>query len=274
MAFKRIDIHAHTNFNAFDADRDEVMKRALDAGTAMINVGTQADTSRQAVALARKYESGVYAIVGLHPVHTTASFHDKDELGEGGSEFVSRGEIFDPEIYAELLNDPKVVGVGEVGLDYYRFEPKALAKQQSDFAAQIELANRVGKPLMLHVREAYRDAYQILKDHAKVLGNVHFFAGTPDEARLFLDLGFTLSFTGVITFAEQYRELVELVPLDMIQAETDCPYVTPVPYRGQRNEPSYVSYVIARIAEIKKLPLAEVESALLANAERVWGIAP
>ena len=272
MPFRRIDIHAHLNFAAYEADRDEVVARSLDSGTAFINVGTQRDTSKASVDVASKYDKGVYAIVGLHPVHTSASFHDKEELGEGGQEFSSRGEEFNPVVYREFLKHPKVVGIGECGLDYYRSEPAAAEKQKRAFLSQIELANESGKPLMLHIREAYRDALDILEAHSRVAGDVHFFAGTTSEARAFLDLGYTLSFTGVITFARQYEELVEYIPLDMIQAETDCPFVSPVPNRGKRNEPSFVSHTIEKIAQIKKLPLAVVEDALLANAKRIFGI--
>lgn len=272
MPFSRIDIHAHLNFAAYGADRDEVIARALDSGTAFINVGTQRDTSRASLDIASKYEKGVYAIVGLHPIHTSASFHDKEELGEGGQEFSSRGEEFDPAVYRELLKHPKAVGIGECGLDYYRSDPAAAEKQKRAFISQIELANESGKPLMLHIRQAYPDALSILKAHSKAGGDVHFFAGTIGEARAFLDLGYTLSFTGVITFARQYEELVEYVPLDMIQAETDCPFLAPVPNRGKRNEPSYVSHTIEKIARIKKLPIEAVEEALLANASRVFGI--
>lgn len=272
VPFRRIDIHAHLNFAAYDADRDEVIKRALNSGTAFINVGTQNATSRACVDLADKYETGVYAIVGLHPIHTSASFHDEEELGEGGKEFASRGEIFDAAAYREFLKHPKVVGIGECGLDYFRSEPGGAEKQKAAFIAQIELANEFKKPLMLHIRDAYKDALEILASHSKVKGDVHFFAGTLDEARAFLDLGYTLSFTGVITFAKQYEELVEFTPLDMIQAETDCPFVAPVPHRGKRNEPSYVSEVVSKIAAIKGQPVENVEKALLANARRVWGI--
>ncbi|MDE1974909.1 MAG: TatD family hydrolase [Patescibacteria group bacterium] len=277
MTIKRIDIHAHLNFTAFDADRDVVARRALDAGTAFINVGTQYDMSRKAVDIAEKYD-GVYAIIGLHPIHTSASFHDNEELGDNGnanaSGFTSRGEDFDADRYRELIKHPKVVGVGEVGLDYYRSnaEPAAKARQKAAFEAQIDLANEFNKPLMLHIREAYDDALEILKSRAEVKGNAHFFAGTVEQARRFLDIGFTLSFTGVITFAKQYAELVEYVPLDMMHAETDCPFVAPVPHRGERNEPSYVSAVVEKIAMIKKLPVETVEAALLRNAGRVFGI--
>jgi len=280
--FRRIDIHAHVNFSAFDADRDAVIARALDSGTAMINVGTQIDTSRAAVELTRKYPEGVYAIVGLHPIHTSASFHDEKELGPGGKEFTSRGEEFDPALYRELLKDPKAVGIGECGLDYYRLDESTKAKQKETFRKVIVLAHETGKPLMLHIRpseksgDAYDDALDMLASESKngraVKGDSHFFAGTTAQARRFLDLGITLSFTGVITFAKQYLELVEYVPLDMIQAETDCPFVAPVPYRGKRNEPAYVSEVVAKIARVKNLPLEEVENALLANGRRVWGV--
>ncbi len=284
---KYIDIHSHVNFQAFDADRGEVIKRALDGETIVINVGTQADTSRQAVALAEQYENGVYAIVGLHPIHTGASYHDEKELGEGGKEFTSRGEVFDKEVYREFLKNPKVVGIGECGLDYYRMDEESIEKQKSAFVAQIELANEFGKPLMLHIRNnpkdksrnAYFDALELLKQHLspEVLppgarGDVHFFAGGLAEAKAFLDFGFTLSFTGVITFTHDYDEVIKHTPLDMIMTETDSPYVTPVPHRGKKNEPVYVREVTKKIAEIKNLPENEVAEAILANAKRVFGI--
>ncbi len=277
---KYIDIHSHVQFNAFDADRDEVMKRALDNDTMVINVGTQIDTSKNAVALADKYDRDVYAIVGLHPIHTGASYHDQKELGEGGKEFVSRGEVFDKDIYRELLKNPKVVGIGEVGLDYYRMDDESIEKQREALIAQIELANEFDKPIMLHIRNnpndksknAYFDALEILKEHAKVKGDVHFFAGGLEEAKAFLDFGFTLSFTGVITFATQYDEVIKNTPLDMIMTETDCPYVTPAPHRGKRNEPMYVREVVKKIALVKGLPEDEVASAIMANAKRVFKI--
>ena len=312
---KYIDIHSHVNFRAFDEDRDAVIKRALDNETIVINVGTQADTSRAAVELANKYEEGVYAIVGLHPIHTGASYHDEKELGPIGKEstrlvdvgdaasprtksasptfttgFTSRGEVFDKEIYREFLKNPKVVGIGECGLDYYRMDEESIEKQKLAFIAQIELANEFGKPLMLHIRnnpkkvhpadgtpqegnlDAYADALELLKKYAKVKGDVHFFAGDLKTAQNFVDFGFTISFTGVITFTHDYDEVVKNTPLDMIMTETDAPYITPVPYRGKRNEPLYVREVVKRIAEIKNLPEAEVAQAVLENAKRVFGI--
>lgn len=277
---KYIDIHSHVNFKAFDEDRDVVIKRALENDTWVINVGTQIDTSRKAVEIAHQYDEGVYAIIGLHPIHTGASFHDEKELGEGGLEFTSRGEVFDKEKYLELLRDPKVVAIGECGLDYFRCTEETIEKQKQAFIGQIEIANEVGKPLMLHIRnnpedktrDAYVDALDILKRHAKVKGDVHFFAGNIDHAKAFVDFGFTLSFTGVVTFTHDYDEVIKATPIDMIMTETDSPYVTPAPYRGKRNEPAYVKEITKKIAEIKGLNEIEVGQIIINNAKRVFGI--
>jgi TatD DNase family protein len=279
MTPKYIDIHTHVNFKAFDEDRDAVIKRALDNDTWMINVGTQVSTSKKAVELAHKYPEGVYAIIGLHPIHTSVSHHDTQELGEEGGEFTSRGEIFDKNIYRELLKDEKVVAIGECGLDYYHSEGDLIVKQKEAFIAQIELANEIGKPLMLHIRDAYTDALLLLKEHAKVKGVVHFFTGTMEEAQGFLDFGFMISFAGAITFppkkdgtGSHSALVVKNVPLDMILTDTDAPYVAPVPYRGQRNEPIYVKEIVKKIAEIKGLPEEEVAKAIVTNAKRMFGI--
>lgn len=291
--YTAIDIHCHTNFKVYDDDRQEVIARAHEEGVALINVGTQKDTSKSGVELAHTFESGVYATVGLHPIHTDTSFHDEKEIGEGGSNFNSRGEVFDMEYYRDLAEDPKVVAIGECGLDYYHTTAESEKKQRDAFSAQISLANEVEKPLMLHVRNpnpadgqvsnashgqvgngrsAYGDVLEILKSEAHVQGNVHFFAGSLEEARAFLDLGFTLSFTGVITFAKEYEDLVRYVPLDMMHAETDAPYVTPAPFRGKRNEPLYVLRVIEHIARIKGETEEKVRTALKENAERLFKV--
>jgi len=272
MSPKYIDIHSHVNFTAFDNDREAVIKRAFDNDTWLINVGTQVDTSKAAIELAHKYQEGVYAVIGLHPIHTDTSFHDKQELGDEGGEFTSRGEIFDKNIYRELLQDEKVVALGECGLDYFHLVKNLIEKQKKVFIEQIELANEINKPLMLHIRDAYVDALQILKEHAKVKGVVHFFVGNKEEAKSFLDFGFLLSFTGVITFTHDYDEVVRLTPLDMILSDTDSPYVAPVPYRGKRNEPSYVKEIVKKIAEIKNLPEEKVSKAIVANARRIFRI--
>ena len=279
------DAHTHTNFVAYDDDRDAVIARATEAGVGMNVVGTQLDTSRSAVALAEANE-GVWATIGLHPVHTSKSFHDSKELGPSFAEasagkegFTSRGEIFNSAAYEVLAKHPKVIAIGECGLDYYRLDPHTKKIQQDVFIQQIELANILGKPLMLHIRNgadasanAYIDALDLLKSHAKVFGDVHFFAGDWDIAKRFLDIGFTLSFTGVVTFTHDYDEVVKNVPVDMILAETDAPDITPVPYRGRRNEPSYVTEIVRAIAEIRGEDHEVVRAQLLMNTKRVFGL--
>ncbi len=268
---KYFDAHTHMNFVAYNSDREETILRAKDAGVGMNVVGTQLDTSKAAVALAEKYDN-VYATIGLHPIHTSKSYHDEKELGEGGKEFTSRGEVFDMTAYEELGKSPRVIAVGECGLDYYRADESSKGAQTKAFIEQIELANTLGKPLMLHIRNAYDDALEILKAHAKVKGDTHFFAGDWVTAKKYLDFGFTLSFTGVITFTHDYDEVVKNAPLDMLLSETDAPYVTPAPHRGKRNEPAHVELVVRQIAAIRGEDFEGVRTQLLQNARRVFGI--
>lgn len=285
---KYIDIHAHTNFKAFEEDRDEVINRTLKEGTWVINIGTQYDTSKKAVEMTNEYKEGVYATIGLHPIHTDASYHDEAELGEEGKEFTSRGEIFDKEKYKELVKLGKVVGVGECGLDYYRMEKDTIANQKVAFIGQIEFANELGLPLMLHIRNneedlntnAYMDALEILKQYSKVKGVSHFFAGTTEDAKAFIDFGFYISFSGVITYPIKkntlrninYEKIIKVLPLDKIMADTDSPYVAPVPHRGTRNEPLYVADIVRKIAKIKGLKEDEMADIILTNARRLFRI--
>lgn len=274
---KYFDAHTHTNFVAYKDDREETILRAQEAGVGMNVVGTQKDTSADAVALAEKYEN-VWATIGLHPVHTTKSYHDEKELGAGGKEFTSRGEVFDRSVYEKLGASPKVIAIGECGLDYYRNEESTKEIQKKVFIEHIELANKLKKPLMLHIRasegtqDAYDDALQLLKEYAKVKGDTHFFAGNWETGKKFLDFGFTLSFTGVLTFTHDYDEVVKNAPLDMLLSETDAPYVTPVPHRGKRNEPLYVTEVVRAIARIRDENIDTVTDQLMANAVRVFGL--
>lgn len=278
MEYKYIDVHTHVNLSAFSEDWKETIAKTIQDGIAMINVGTQIDTSVRAIEIAEMYEDGVYATVGVHPVHTSKSHHDVQEFGEEGKAFTSRGEEFDTERYRTLAQHTKVVAIGECGLDYYRIEKDTREKQEQSFIAQIQLANELKKPLMLHVRpsqgkvDAYEDVLGILKVHAKVQGNVHFFAGTYEIAKQFWEMGFTTSFTGVITFADQYDDVVKNAPLAMLHAETDAPYVSPKPFRGQRNEPLHVREVYKRIAELRGEDEEFVRLALIANAKRVFNI--
>lgn len=268
---KYFDAHTHVNFVAYKDDREETIVRSRDAGVGMNIVGTQFDTSKHAVELAETFDH-VYATIGLHPIHTGKSYHDEKELGEGGKAFTSRGEVFESSKYEALGASKRVIAVGECGLDYYRLTEDTKKVQTEAFVQQIELANKLGKPLMLHIREAYDDALEILKAHAKVKGDTHFFAGDWEVAKKFLDFGFTLSFTGVVTFTHDYDEVVKNAPLDMLLSETDAPYVTPAPYRGKRNEPAYIPEIVKAIARIRNEDVEKVSEQLFANAQRVFGI--
>lgn len=263
--YKYIDIHTHINLDAFDDDWNKVGKSTLEEGVAYINVGTGEETSKRAIELAEKYDSGVYATVGLHP--TNAGGHGED-----------KPEVFDIDKNSKLAQYEKVVAVGECGFDYYRVEKDTKDKQEAAFIEQIRLANKLQKPLMLHIRptvgtmDAYEDAILVLKEYAKVPGNVHFFVGTLEIAKQFWDMGFTTSFTGVITFTDQYDEVIKKAPLEMIHAETDAPYVAPVPFRGQRNEPLHVREVYKRIAELKEDDSEKVREQLLENARKLFKV--
>ena len=285
---KYIDIHAHTNFIAFDADRDEVISRALENDTWVVNIGTQYDTSKKAAEMTNEYGEGVYACIGLHPIHTSASYHDESELGDDAKEFTSRGEIFDKEKYKELASLGKVVGIGECGLDYYHLNEDGIEKQRKAFIDQIELSNELGLPLMLHVRNnpedknrnAYFDVYELIKKYStleKIKGVSHFFAGSVEDMKRFVEIGVMVSFAGPITYKPKpeicdYEAVIKETPLDMILADTDSPYVAPVPHRGGRNEPMYVKDIIAKIAQIKGLNEESVSSQIVLNAKRLFDI--
>ncbi len=250
----------------------------------MINVGTMYATSQRAVEIACECASEpdtltyVYATVGLHPVHTSASYHDEAELGEYGKAFTSHGETFNHARYRKLANNPKVVAIGECGLDFFRVLDDAAHRRQVEaFEAQIALANEVEKPLMLHLRSgngknAYREAQEILKRKANVLGNSHFFAGSLDDARAFWDMGYSTSFTGVVTFSSMYDEVIRAAPAELLHAETDAPYVAPVPHRGLRNLPEYVQFVVERMATIRNTQPETLERQLAENARRMFGV--
>ncbi|MEK7514707.1 MAG: TatD family hydrolase [Patescibacteria group bacterium] len=255
-----VDVHAHIHSKEFDTDRADVLSRMKKSGTWAITVGTDLESSRQAVALAQSTE-GVFATIGQHPAD-------------------NRSELFDSASYELLTKSLKVVGIGECGLDFFRTPDTAEEKKrQSDlFEQQIEFAVRHDKPLMIHCRNAYEEVLSILhssqkKFGDKVRGNVHFFAGDVSVARKFLNMGFTLSFTGVLTFTIDYDEVVSFVPLTSILSETDCPFVAPVPFRGKRNEPSFVSFTVERIVQIKKLSVGRVKETLVSNAITIFNLA-
>ncbi len=278
---KYIDTHAHLNLSAFNDDVAAVAQQCADAGVAMINVGTKESTSKRAVELAQQYEH-MYAIIGLHPIQTVPGRHDEEETGEGAAPFTSKGEAFNKEFYRALASQGKVVGIGECGFDYWHCPADTHAVQEENFIAQIELANELNLPLMIHTRgpkpgevsptgrSVYADVYEVLKQYAKVPFNVHFYAGTYEEATKFFELGGTISFTGVITFAKVYEEIVKAAPLELIHGETDCPYVAPVPYRGKRAEPWMVQEVYKKIAAIRGEDEEMVRAQLVENAKRQY----
>ncbi|HQQ22065.1 MAG TPA: TatD family hydrolase [Candidatus Paceibacterota bacterium] len=285
---KYIDIHSHTNFALFDEDRTDVINRALDNKTWLINIGTQFDTSERAVEISNLYKEGVYATIGLHPTHTTSSYVDQDELGVYSKESSQQGEIFDRQNYKQLSERGKVVAIGECGLDYFHLKKDEKGKQVEAFIKQIELANELNLPLMLHIRDseedldssAYQDTLNLLKKYSKVKGVIHFFAGTEKDAKDFIDFGFYISLAGVITYppkknnprAINYEKIIKEIPLDKILADTDSPYVAPVPYRGNRNEPLYVREIVKKIAQIKGLEEEILAQKIVDNARRLFNI--
>jgi len=297
-----IDAHTHTQFAAFKGDYKEVIRRALKAGVSIINVGTQRDTSRRAVEVAHEFEeglpaeasakAGVYATVGLHPIHTEKSYHDVQELGspstgsgqtlKGLEGFASRGEEFDYDYYKKLAQDPKVVAIGECGLDYYRLGISdqglgARNLQRKVFLEQVTLAKELNKTLMIHCRpskgtdDAYEDLLPLITNYQLLITKVvHFYVGSLAITKKLVEAGFYFTFGGVITFARDYDEVIKYIPLDRILTETDAPYVAPEPYRGKRNEPAYVIEVVEKLAEIKSVSYDKIVEATAENARKVF----
>lgn len=267
-----IDTHAHVNFNAFKDDADEVIRRSLDNGTWMVLVGSENKTSNRALNYANKYERGVYAAVGLHPVHLEGGLIDIEENNTTISD-IMRIEEFDYGSYEQLAKFEKVVAIGEIGLDYYRLNPaknlQAIkAKQQVVFAQQLLLARSLDLPAIIHCRQAHDDLLMILSEFKKEYinliprdkpwGVVHCFSGDEELAWKYFKMGLLISFTGLITFSQQWDDLIRKIPIDKILIETDSPYMTPEPYRGQRNEPLLVQYVANRIADIRGIKVEKV----------------
>lgn len=285
---KYFDSHCHIQFDAYDADRAEVLAAMREAQVGGIIVGTDSTTSRLAVELADG--KTLFASIGLHP-------NDKPQEG------------YDDAYYAELAENPAVVAIGECGLDYYRaqqdiqaspdagmatqakgassayFRPEnpevEKARQKDVFARHIALAAEVGKPLMIHARpskgtmDAYEDAYAMLAEakekHPVLSMNMHFYVGDVAMTEKLLSLGATFSYTAVLTFTKDYDEVVRSIPLTNLLAETDAPYVAPAPNRGKRNTPLAVRDVVSAIARIRGEEEETVRQELLSNAKRVFG---
>lgn len=270
MVPKFFDIHAHINDARYDGDREAVLARMHQNSVWSIQVGTDRRTSQSVALMAAFVDHCVYAAIGIHPID-------------------DQQERFDIHYFEELVRSNRVVAIGECGLDYSRLDevsdiPQEKKRQRELFLQQVDFAVNHDLPLMLHCRDndktiadAHRDIIEILKEKKskvgeKLRGNVHFFSQTIEIAREYFKLGFTISFTGVITFAREYDEVIKLSPLENIMSETDCPYVTPVPHRGKRNEPIFVEEVVKKIAEIRDEDYELVRKTLVENALRVFNI--
>lgn len=299
------DTHAHVNFNAFKDDGEEVLRRCLSSGMNVVNVGSQFSTSKRAVEYAHLFDKeyfphaksvnknvsddkssvknntlsvGVYAAIGIHPVHLKkGSFThcDPEELTE--EEIPTTGETFEYQKYLELARDEKVVAIGEIGLDYHHFEEgddeeffKNL--QKKTLIEFIKLANDVEKPVMLHCWDGYDDLLEILEKYPVAKkGIVHSFIGSYKTANKFIELGYKIGLNGIITYGESYDRLIREIDLKNIVIETDCPYLTPHPLeRGSRNEPLFVKEVAQKIANVKGVSLEEVAEITTENAKKLF----
>ena len=267
------DTHAHLNFKAFDKDREKVIRKCLQENIWMINVGTNFFSSKKAVEIANKYEKGVYASVGLHPINI--KINEKFKIKNAKLQFKVQNynkedileEKFDYEEYKKLAQDKKVVAIGEIGLDYYR-KPKTKRrleefknKQKEIFLKQIELAQELNLPVIFHCRMAHKEMIEILKqkivnNKQKIKGVVHCFTGTYQQAEEYLKMGFFLGFNGII-FKLNLDDIIKKIPLDKILIETDCPYLAPPGYK-ERNDPMSLPLIAKKIAQVKSLDFREV----------------
>jgi TatD DNase family protein len=255
-----IDSHCHLDFEEYGTDRAATLARARAAGVVtMICIGSGRDlrSARAAVALAGE-EPDVFATVGIHP-------HDVAKMSES-----------DWDELETLARAPRVVGVGETGLDYH-YDHSPREQQREAFRRFLRLCHSSAHPVVCHVREAHEDARTILREE-RVPGRggvIHCFTGGPEDARAYLDLGLHLSFSGIVTFknAAEIRAAAELCPIDRLLVETDAPYLAPLPHRGKRNEPAYIVHTLEQLATVKRLPLAEVAGATTANARTLFGLA-
>jgi TatD DNase family protein len=259
------DSHAHVDGPEFDADRGEVLARAAAAGVSRIVViGAVGDpaSAERAVALAEASAAGgpgpaMWATVATHP-------HDVAQMTPAWWA-----------VHERLARHPRVVAIGETGLDYY-YDHSPRGAQQDAFRRFVALAREVGKPVVCHIRDAHDDARAILAETgaAEVGGVIHCFTGTPDDASAYVDLGFYVSFSGIVTYknAAPIREAVRRVPLDRLLIETDCPYLAPIPRRGKRNEPAFVVHTAEVVAREAGVPLPDLARATVANACAVFAL--
>lgn len=280
-----IDTHCHLNFKDFKDDYRQVAERALSNQVEMVVVGSELKTSSRSVSLSKEFEQGVYSAVGLHPIHLQ-DILVKNDNENGKYEFRSKKEEYQEEPYLKLVKSSnKVVAIGEIGLDYYHIDANSEQEvksvknlQQEVFYKQLELAKKVELPVIIHCRDAHDDLLPILKDFysknsfQKEWGVIHCFSGDLELAKKYWGMGLLTSFTGLITFVKQWDLLIEKAPLDKIMIETDSPYLSPIPYRGQRNEPLYVREVAKRIAEIRKQDIDLVEKNIFETSKKFFNI--
>jgi len=325
MQPKLFDTHTHFNFNAFKDDWEEVIERTLQNNVWFVNVGAEAKTSKRAADIALKCSRGVFAAIGLHPIHVYDYAYEEIVNAEE-VKFTTKTEDFDKKYYLNLIeSSEKVIAIGETGLDYFhirnlptKLNKKLKNKQAEVFIEQIALAGQCKKPIIIHCRpeknyDAYREILEIVKDYSichsraggnpgfkeiykpkhldprispvpygtgspkddnsvKIPGIVHCFQADLKIMEEFLNLGFMIGYNGIITFTDQYDQLVKATPLKNIVLETDSPWLTPVPHRGQRNESIHVEFVAKRIAELKNISFKEIAQATTNNAMRVFGI--
>lgn len=269
------DVHSHVQFPAYDNDREAVIERARKAGVKMIAIGTQASTSEAAIKLAYQYPEDIWTTVGYHPNHLSEDwFHDKKEQSD------TVPEKFDIDRLRKLASDPKVMAIGECGLDYYRItnnESGIKGRQRKVFLEQAELAKESDKALTIHCRpskgtdDAYEDLLSIIHNSKFIIPKiVHFYVGSLAITKKLVAAGFYFTFGGVITFARDYDEAIKYIPLDRILLETDCPYVAPAPYRGKRNEPAYIIETAKKMAELKNINLVDLIDRISNNARGVF----
>ena len=251
---KIIDTHTHIYDKQFENDFDDVIKRIEDELEGIVSIGFDLESSLKSIELANRY-SFVNAVIGVHPVDIK-KYNDEVEK----------------ELERLALTEKKVVAIGEIGLDYHWMEdPKDV--QIAGFRKQMELAERVKKPVVIHTREALQDTLDVLKDYKNVGGILHCYPGSLEAAKPFLDR-YYLGIGGTLTFKnnKKTKELVKELPLEKIVLETDCPYLTPEPFRGKRNDPSKVRFVAQKIAELKNIDFTEVVDRTNYNARMFYGI--
>ena len=255
-----IDSHAHLNFKAFKNDWPQVIERSLAGDTWMINVGSNYKTSKKALDIAEKYQKGIFAAIGVHPIHAQ--------------------DGFEPEDFRVLACSKKVVAIGEIGLDYYKNYKNFKEKQKEIFLGQIKLAEELNLPLVLHCRKAHNDLLEIIKEQKiknkkKLRGVVHCFTGSWNQAKEYLNMGFYLGFNGII-YKLNLKEVIKKTPLDRILIETDCPFLTPLSVEdlaeGGRNEPVFVRYIAKEIARIKNASFEQIAQGATLNTRTLFDI--